>query len=80
MQEKSDRGKACAYSSLYIFILARSFRKLMVYSRGILEWYDSEEKEKLKNKAPSGKKKDKKIISSETRKRGIKRVGLELSI
>ena len=63
MQEKSDRGKACTYSSLYIFLLARSFRKLMIYSRGILEWYDSEEKEKLKNKAPSGKKKDKKQLA-----------------
>ena len=35
----------------------------MIYSRGILEWYDSEEKEKLKNKAPSGKKKDKKQLA-----------------
>ena len=61
---KCNRDKACAYSSLYIFLLARSFRKLIIYSRGIFEQYDSVEKEKPKSKAPSGKKKDPKQLAT----------------
>jgi len=64
MKGKCNREEACMYFTSHIFLLAGSFRKLMIYPRGILEWYDLEEKEKLKIKLEffRGKKKSKKKL------------------
>ena len=68
IQGKCNRGEVYVYSSSYIFLLAGSFRKLMIYSRGILEQYNLKEKEKPKYEAPSGKKKDQKWLAPKQEK------------